>query len=60
MRLTMKLQTMGLTMLMFSLLGGTTMLVMNEPETALVVWLLGGVPAIVLVIAGTLRRHSQK
>jgi len=56
----MKLQTMGLTMLMFSLLGGTTMLVMNEPETALVVWLLGGVPAIVLVIAGTLRRHSQK
>jgi hypothetical protein len=56
----MKLQTTGLAMLIFSLSGGTTMLVMNEPETALVIWLLGGVPALVLVIAGTLRRHSQK
>lgn len=56
----MKLQTTGLAMLIFSLLGGTTMLVINEPETALVVWLLGGVPALILVMAGTLRQHSQK
>ncbi len=57
---TMKLLTTGLAMLIFSLLGGTTMLVINEPETALVVWLLGGVPALILVMAGTLRQHSQK
>lgn len=56
----MKLQTMGLAMLIFALPGGMTMLVMNELETALVVWLLGGIPALVLVIAGTLRRYSQK
>jgi hypothetical protein len=56
----MKWQTAVLAMLLYSLPGGTTMLVIHEPESALVVWLLGGLLALVLVMAGTLRRHSQK
>lgn len=56
----MKRQTAGLAMLICSLPGGTTMLVIHKPASALVVWLLGGLLALVLVMADTLRRHSQK
>jgi hypothetical protein len=46
-------------MLIFSMLGGMTMLVTNQADTAFAIWLFGGVPALVFIAVGTIRLHSQ-
>jgi hypothetical protein len=56
----MQLHKLGLTMLIFALLGGMTFLIVGATEVAITIWALTLGPAIVLIIAGVVQRRYRQ
>jgi hypothetical protein len=52
-----QLHRLGLTMLIFALLGGMTFLIVGATEVAIVIWSFTLGPAIALLIAGVVQRR---